>query len=536
MAGAFGQLGDQVKSVFRRLSIGQKVGLILVILIALGGIVGVVQWAGSPSFVQLFSNLPAEEAGRIVDWLSENKIAYKLEQGGSRILIPKDKVYDARIRLAQEGLPSSRSTGYEIFDETNLGMSEFVQKLNYRRALEGELSRTIEELDEVNSARVHIVIPEPALFREKEKPTTASIALRLKGTLNERQTVGISHLVASAVEGLEVENVTIVDSRGNVLTDFDSRDPLMALSSTQLELKERVEERMNNKVASMLESLLGPDKSIVRISADLDFSRSEVTSEQYDPESAAIRSEETIETTQTETEQDQPNPTDPNLPPLGKTASTSEANAITNYEISKTMSHTVSNTGGIKRISASVLVDGSYESIVADDGTITEEYTPRTADELDRITIAVRNALGIDEQRGDQLSVQNVAFQAPRIDFIAEGGILDWFKRNWYSILQQLLMIAAVIGILMYIHNLVRKSAQAQQVYQERRLAMLPGARGALPSAEGEAAGRLALPEIDSETPQEVLEANQLQERLVEFVEDKPETAARLLKTWLVGG
>ena len=137
MAGAFGQLGDQVKSVFRRLSIGQKVGLILVILIALGGIFGVVRWAGAPSYVQLFSNLPADEAGRIVDWLSENKIPYKLEMGGSRILIPKDKVYDARIRLAQEGLPSARSTGYEIFDETNLGMSEFVQKLNYRRALEG---------------------------------------------------------------------------------------------------------------------------------------------------------------------------------------------------------------------------------------------------------------------------------------------------------------------------------------------------------------------------------------------------------------
>ncbi|MDP8207017.1 MAG: flagellar basal-body MS-ring/collar protein FliF [Candidatus Electryonea clarkiae] len=539
MPGLLGQLSEQFGSVFRRFTVGQQIAMVGVMLIAVAGIVGVVKWAGTPDYVQLYSNLPAEEAGRIADWLTENKIEYKLEQGGSRILVPQENLYDSRIRLAQEGMPRATETGYEIFDQTNLGMSEFVQKLNYKRALEGELSRTIEQLDEVESARVHIVIPEPALFRDKENPTTASIALKLRVTLKGQRIAGISHLVAAAVEGLEVDEITIIDSHGNVLSDMQSRDPLMALSATQLQMKEAVERSLTNKVSTMLESLLGPDKAIVRVSTELDFSKSEVTSELYDPELVAVRSEESIETQSTDTDQNSVNPVDPNLQPLGKSSNISETNAITNYEISKTISHTVSHSGGVKKLTSSVLVDGAYETITAEDGTVTEQYVPITQNEMNRITVAVRNALGIDETRGDQLSVQNIAFKAPKPAIEQDATILDWLMVHWYAMLKQIILGAAIIGVLVYIQRILSKSSKAAQVFHERRLASMPsasGIMGALPGATAGVEGQLALPDIDSEVSESALEASQLQQRLIDFVKEKPETAASLLKSWLVAG
>ncbi|HEB85003.1 MAG TPA: flagellar M-ring protein FliF, partial [Bacteroidetes bacterium] len=365
MAGLLTEVGEQFSTVFKRFTFGQKLTIILVLLIAAGGIFGIVNWASRPDFVPLFSNLPPEDAGKIVDWLSENKIPYKLEQGGGRILVPREVVYNSRIRLAEEGLPSQRAKGYEIFDETNLGMSEFVQKINFRRALEGELARTIMDLDEVDEARVHIVIPEPALFREKENPATASVVLKLRGSLNSQQVAGVSHLISSAVEGLDTENVTIIDTRGNILSDYRDREPLMALSATQIQLKESVEKSLTEKVETMLSRLLGPTKSIVRVSVDLDFTHSEVTSEQYDPELTAIRSEESIERQDNTVDQNQVNPVDPTQPPLGSTKTTTETNNITNYEVSKTITRTTSQTGGIKRISAAVMVDGVYETVTS---------------------------------------------------------------------------------------------------------------------------------------------------------------------------
>ncbi len=534
MAGLLTEVGEQFSTVFKRFTFGQKLTIILVLLIAAGGIFGIVNWASRPDFVPLFSNLPPEDAGKIVDWLSENKIPYKLEQGGGRILVPREVVYNSRIRLAEEGLPSQRAKGYEIFDETNLGMSEFVQKINFRRALEGELARTIMDLDEVDEARVHIVIPEPALFREKENPATASVVLKLRGSLNSQQVAGVSHLISSAVEGLDTENVTIIDTRGNILSDYRDREPLMALSATQIQLKESVEKSLTEKVETMLSRLLGPTKSIVRVSVDLDFTHSEVTSEQYDPELTAIRSEESIERQDNTVDQNQVNPVDPTQPPLGSTKTTTETNNITNYEVSKTITRTTSQTGGIKRISAAVMVDGVYETVTSPEGETTQEYRPRSPEEMNKITEAVRSAIGYDDRRGDQLSVINIAFQTPPPE-MPPSGLMPFIGRNWQQILQNLLLAAAIIGGLFYLRILLQRSSEAARVMMERRMAALPGRPvGALPGAVGEGGEPLALPDIDSELPPEVVEAQQLQQQIIEFVSEKPETAARLLKSWLV--
>ncbi len=533
MAGFFSQFGEQFGTVFGHLTFSQKIITLLVAVGAIAGIFGIVHWASQPDYVTLFSNLPSEEAGRVVDWLTEQNIEYKLEQGGSSILVPRAIVYDARIRLAQEGMPSARMTGYEIFDETNLGMSEFVQQLNYRRALEGELARTIEELDEVDMARVHIVIPEEALFRDQENPTTASITLRLRTPLRDSQVNGIAHLLASSVEGLMTENVTIVDSRGNILSRIQDRDPLLALTATQLELRESVEASLTAKVETMLDQLLGPDKAIVRVSADLDFSRNETTREEYDPEMTAVRSEESIETTTTSNDQTQTNPLDPTQPPLGNTANTSEINNITNYEVTRTTSHTLSQAGGISRLSASVIIDGTYTTVVGEDGTETEQYVERTPQEINQITQVVRTALGVNDQRGDEVTVISSPFHSPEIEPMPNGFVY-WLQSHWLDILRQLLIAAAVLGALAYLRNLLQRSSDAARAMMEKQLASVPGyVHGALPSAHGEGGQPLALPDIDSEMSAEVLEAQQLQQRITDFATEQPDVAARLLKTWL---
>ncbi len=530
----FGQIGEQFSTVISRFTLNQKITIVAVLLLTIGGIFGVVHWASRPDYVPLFSNLPAIEAGKIENWLQEEDIPYVLDQGGGQIKIPREHLYHARIQLAQEGLPGQRATGYEIFDQTNLGMSEFVQKLNYRRALEGELSRTVEELEEVERARIHIVIPEPALFREKEKPTTASVVLKLRRSLSENQVAGITHLIASAVEGLEITEVTILDSRGDLLSDMRERDPLIALSATQMKIKEEVEQNLTKKVETMLDGLLGQGKSIVRVAIDLDFSRSETTSEIFDPEQTAVRSEETIESSIVDQGQQQVNPIDPTQPPLGSSSQTTEVNNVTNYEVSKTVSHISSQTGGITRMSAAVIIDGVYETVTGEDGGTELVYRDRTQEEMVGIEEAVRGALGYNEIRDDQISVINIAFQVPVFEE-PPISFIEYLKDNWYSILQKLLLGGAVIGILYYVRKLLQKSADAARLLWEQRMAEIPGAvPGALPGAIGEGLEPLALPDIEGELPPDVLEQKQLQQQLMEYAKDKPEPAARLLKTWLV--
>lgn len=536
MAGMFGSFGDRLGTVFNNLSLGQKLVMVAVVLAGLGGLFGIVHWAGAPDYVPLFSNLPAEDAGKVADWLSENGIDYKLEAGGSRILVPRDNQYQARIQLAQEGMPSKRSHGYEIFDQTNLGMSEFVQKLNFRRALEGELSRTIESLDEIETARVHIVLPEKALFREKEEPPTASVALKLRTALSQEQVQGITHLISSAVEGLEPSNVTIIDAQGNILSNMTDRDPMMAMSTTQMQLKQAVEQDLTTKVQTMLNQLLGKDKAIVRVAADLDFSHSETTSEVYDPEQTAVRSEEINESNRSSSQNESTASQEQAQQSPKATDTVNESNSVTNYEVSKTVTSTVSQNGGIKRLTASVIIDGVYEQVTDADGNQTTQYRERTPQEMQNITNAVRGALGYSEPRGDEVSVINIAFQSPPSTFDEQPNIWDWLQQNGVTLLRNLLLAAAVLGALFYIRAMLSRSSQAAREMWERRIASLPGGRqlSALPGAMGEGGEMLALPDIDSELPQEVMEANQLQQQLVDFSVEKPEVAARLLKTWLV--
>jgi flagellar M-ring protein FliF len=396
--------------------------------VAAGSIVGIVLlvgWMHNVTYSRLYSNLEEGEAGDVINYLTEQKIPYQITDGGRSIEVPSDQVYKTRISLAADGIPRGGSIGYSLFDKNNLGMTDFLQNLNFRRALEGELTKTIMQLSEVQAARVHIVIPKDRLFRDDKKEATASVLLKLKGRamLAKQQIAGISHLVASSVEGLEPQNITIVDYDGNMLSGGQRTDALAGLSSSQLEVRQEVEEYLKEKAQSMLDGVLGQGKAIVRVNADLNFQQLEKTSETYDPNAPAVRSEERTKNTHAATDKTQP-PNESNNQENNETV-------VTNYELNKTVEHIINSVGNIDRLSVAVMVDGTYPKPAADAGTTESTYQPRSQEELDRLGAIVKNAVGFQSTRNDQLEIYNIAFD--RQEFETEQQQLDtMYQRDFY--------------------------------------------------------------------------------------------------------
>ncbi|MFA6540977.1 MAG: flagellar basal-body MS-ring/collar protein FliF, partial [Bacteroidota bacterium] len=317
---------NQFAQFFSRLTSRQRLTIGVVTTAAVAALILLVTMFSKPTYAMLFSNLNEQDASKIVQVLKEKSVPFQLDDNGKTILVPKQQLYELRLDLASAGLPNSSLIGYEIFDRTNLGVSDFVQKINYRRALEGELARTILNLDEVEGVRVHIVTPEKVLFKEDEKQTTASVVLKLKSgkPLRRESTQGIAHLVASSVEGLEAENVTILDTRGNVLTDNNKTSSLASLTSTQYEIQQKVENFLAQKAQRLLDGALGMGNSIIQVNADLDFRQVERNLEQYDPDNQVARSEQISEEKTVLRD---------SLPPSTRT------NSVTNFEINKSLEH-----------------------------------------------------------------------------------------------------------------------------------------------------------------------------------------------------
>ena len=375
---------ERIKEFFKnlteyvsRMTPSQVMMLLGIVAGVLVGIFFVIGWVNDVTYSQLYSNLDDSEAGEVMSYLNENGIPYQLTDGGRTISIPSDEVYKTRISLASEGLPRSGNIGYSIFDQNNLGMTDFLLNLNFRRALEGELTRTIMQLNEVQAARVHIVMPKDRLFKQDQKDATASVVLKLKsgGDLSKRQISGITHLVASSVEGLGPDNITIVDYDGNLLSSGQDKDPIIGLSANQLEVRQNVEKYLELKAQTMLNDVLGDSKAVIRVTADLNFQQMEKTSEMYDPNAPSIRSEEREKSSNTTSD---------------KAAEANESQqegssetVITNYELNKTIEHIISAVGTIERLSVAALVDGVYAPVENDEGETELAYQPRSQEELE---------------------------------------------------------------------------------------------------------------------------------------------------------
>ncbi len=429
---------EQAKTFSNRLSTMQKV-LIISAVVGVLAILGVILLTGGKSnadMAVLFKELAPEDASKITANLKEKGIEYELVDGGSTILIPKENVYESRIELAGEGLPNSGIVGYEIFDKTNLGMSEFVQKMNYQRAIEGELSRTINALEEVKSSRVHIAVPEDALFKEDQKQPTANVSLHLKPNKNisNSTVVGIQNLVASSIEGLNPENVTILDGKGRVISaDPLDKASLAGLTAAQHQQQIEVEQYLSQKVQSMLDNVLGVENSSVKVTSELNFTQIEKTITDYDPEKQVARSEQQI-TEKSESTDSLSYPT--------VSMAKDQANLITNYEIPQTIEKIINEVGNIKRLTVSVLVNGENK-IIEKDGVKSLQYTPKAKEEIEQLTLAVKNAVGYDPGRNDQVSVINVPFDDTYYqDLIQESIPKPWQEQPEN---QKLLLLVAII-------------------------------------------------------------------------------------------
>ncbi len=390
------------KQLFDQLSIGQKIGLATITIGALTGIFALMMWANRPDYGLLYSNLDAGDAAEIVEDLKGQNIRYQLKDGGTTILVPNKDIYELRIKYAGQKLISQGTVGYEIFDNNNFGLTDFMQKINLKRALEGELCKTINELNVIQNSRIHLVMPEPTLFTENENKATASVIVKLKGNaiLDRKQTQGIMHMVAAGVEGLDAENVVIMDSNGKILTDIAPNGADFALSSSQHELKQKVESYLTNKAQTMLDRVLGTNNAIVRVSALLIFDKISRTSEQYDPDNTAILSEERNE--ERSTKQD--------------TSLFQRENVVTNYEINKIVEQYEKSVGDIDHLNIAVFINEVYqEDQNAPEGT-GGTFSPRPDEEIANITEIVKNAVGFSESRNDAIVVQQLAFDRSLID------------------------------------------------------------------------------------------------------------------------
>lgn len=507
----------QITNFFQKLTFSQKLLFGGVIAGALVGIIVLVTVLNRPTYGVLYSNLSAEDAAKIVEKLKERSISYELEDGGKVIKVPTQQIYELRLSLAGEGLPHSSVIGYEIFDRTNLGVSDFVQKVNYRRALEGELARTILQLEEVEAARVHIAVPEKALFKEDEKPVTASVVLKLKSSRPLKQDVvqGITHLISSSVEGLDASNVTIVDSRGRLLSENTKQNGVAALTATQYEMQQKVEAYLTSKVQSLLERTVGMGNALVQVNAELDFRQIQRTLEQYDPEKTAVRSEQISE---------EKMQTSDTLPP------STRSNTITNYEINKTVESIVENVGAIKRVTVAAVVNG-IQKTTEQDGEIKTEYTPRSQQEMDQLAELVKRAVGFSSERGDEVSVINMQFGNGIQDDEFVYKQTPWTQ--WSDVVQKIFILLAMVGAVLVLRSLLnRMKPKAEEETATETFATktaVAQAAGKLQSKKG----HVALPSPEDEISEEALIREEKRKRVASYMKDKPEDAARLLKVWL---
>ncbi|MBI2714803.1 MAG: flagellar M-ring protein FliF [Rhizobiales bacterium] len=365
----------------------------------------------TPQLVPLFTDLSVEDSSAIVKDLERQAIAYELKNDGTIVLVPKDKVARLRMKLAESGLPKGGGVGYEIFDKSDaLGATSFIQNINHLRALEGELARTIRGIDRVQSARVHLVLPERALFSRDKAEASASIVLKVRGSLEAQQVRAIRHLVASAVNGMKPERVSVIDETGKLLADGASQDNAMGGAD---ERKTAFENRLRSQVEGIVSSVVGPGRARVQLTADFDLNRITQTSDKFDPDGRVLRSSQTREENSSMGDQaggavsvgnEMPGH---NQPAGGANRDQNrKTEEIANYEISRTTKTEVTEAGRINRISAAVLVDGTYTK--NDKGEVV--YQPRAKDEIDRIAALVRSAIGFDAKRGDQVEVVNLRF------------------------------------------------------------------------------------------------------------------------------
>jgi len=497
----------------------------------------------TPQMTTLFTDLSVEDSTGIVKDLERQAIPFELRNDGAVIMVPKDKVTRLRMKLAEGGLPKGGGVGYEIFDKSDaLGTTSFVQNINHLRALEGELARTIRAIDRIQAARVHLVLPERPLFSRETPEPSASIVVRVRGSLEPQQIRAIRHVVASAVSGLKPQRVSIVDEAGQLLADGATGDADNAIAD---ERRAGFEKRMRSQVEAIVSSVVGAGRARVQLSADFDYNKITQTSDRFDPEGRVLRSSQTREESSATAESNGQVTVNNELPgnqnrdnataARDQSKKTEETN---NYEISRTTKTEVTEAGRVNRISVAVLVDGSYAK--NDKGEMV--YQERSKDQLDRIAALVRSAIGFDQKRGDQVEVVNLKFaEAPLVIPVGEPagllGMLQFTKDDvMYVIELGVMMLLGLVVLFMVIRPLVKRILASEEI------SSLIG-DGSVPALTDASAQPVGIPShslIPNATAQ-MIDVAQVQgqvhaqsvHRVGELAERNPNETASILRQWL---
>lgn len=539
-----------------RLRANPKIPLIVAGAAAIAIIVALTLWAKQPDYKVLYSNLADQDGGAIVTQLTQMNIPYRYANNGSAIEVPADKVYDLRLRLAQQGLPKGGAVGFELLDQEKFGISQFSEQVNYQRALEGELARTIETLGPVKNARVHLAMPKPSLFVREQKSPSASVTLNLQPgrALDEGQISAIVHMVSSAVAGLPPGNVTLVDQGGHLLTQSNTagRD----LNDAQLKYSADVENRYQRRIEAILGPIVGNGNVHAQVTAQIDFANKEQTEEQYrpntDPSQSAIRSRQLNQSEQVNGRNpggvpgalsNQPAP--PNNAPITTPAQPNQANQTnagqqtqsastsapagsrntqrdetTNYEVDRTIRHTKLNVGDIERLSVAVVVN--YRQLA--DG----KPLPLTSEQLKHIEDLTREAMGFSEKRGDTLNVVNSPFTLSE----ETGGELPFWQQQ--SFFDLLLSAGRWLVVLIVAWLLWRKAIRPQlERKAEAQKAQIEALR--LREEEDEAVSvRLSKDEQQQQRKaNQRLSAEVMSQRIREMSDNDPRVVALVIRQWM---
>jgi flagellar M-ring protein FliF len=507
------QVAGQVRAFLGAMPGQQRLTFLGVSVAFILGFAAFVWWASQPVFRSVYGPLNESDAAAIVEHLQAEKIPYRLEHGGRVVLVPAERVYELRLTLAQAGLPQGGGVGFEIFDEQKLGMTDFLQRLNYARALQGELGRTISQIAGVSAARVHLAIPERSVFTNDDRRPTASVVLSLAPgrVLGASNVAGIVHLVASSVEGLSPDGVAVVDNTGRVLAGKDEGFDGDELGSGILDYQRKLERSFEERVESMLGRVVGRDKVNVRVSAQLNMTRVDTTEERVDPDQTAVLSERLSREERTGERAAGGTPgVTANLTNeegvRSEAAKTTRRDESVNYEVSKMISRTIGATGQIERLSVAVLVDGTYQGSGAE-----RTFVPRAQEDLDRYTELVKSAIGFSAARGDQVEMASVPFQVREE---AEAGWWATAEDGLHAVGTYVPRLLGVIAVLVFFLSVVRP-ALGRLAAQSEGLTRVDVAGGR--TKAGELAGLM----------------QRLEQENRRLTTEDPERAAYLVRQWL---
>lgn len=558
------------------LSIGRQIGIMLGLAFSVAIGIAVVLWSQEPSYSRLYSEISEKDVTEILDVLNTQGIKYKVEKGSGAIMIPSEQIDEVKLKLAGLGLPRSNSVGYELLSkDQGFGASKNLEAIRFQRALEGEIAQTIMSIQSVKSARVLLAIPQQSVFvRERKKPSASVIVNLYQGrSLDKGQIESIIHLVASSVPQLDADQVTVVDQKGQLLNSRDGSS-VSNLTTKQFEYKKNMEEHLMERIENILSPLVG-DGMRVQLSADLDFTETDKTQELFDPKSTVLRSEQTSEelnklpatqgvpgalsnqppaagsapekTAAADASGAAPNATPnpaatPNSAATDTTAGSSSKNATRNFEVDKTITHTRSATGLLRRLSVAVVVD-DQRTIQADGKVTNQPYKP---EDITRFTDLVKQAVGFDNARGDQVTVTNVAFKAPEAPE-ALPAVPLWEQPWFLNLIKQLgaglVVLLILLGILrptmrylaggIILKNTADAGAHEAGTAVAGELVGHPEVAALAGQLQGQAALPFSIDELLQDNQNVPQHYGQRLEYLQKMVDDNPQLVAQVLKRWV---